>query len=273
MAASPLAPSSRIPLWQHRQLIATLAWRDVLGRYRGSAGGLVWSLVTPILMLAVYTIVFSGIFRARWSQGGGAADPVDYALQLFVGLVIHALAAECLMRAPTLMITNVSYVKRVVFPLEALPVINLFAAVFHFVLSLVVLLTFYLAVHRSMHLTVLWLPLIILPYAILLAGVSWLLAGLGVYLRDISQVTGLLITILMFLSPIFYPASALPDEFQTIFQFNPLTLIIEQSRAVIIDGKMPDFMALSIYTVVALVLAAVGYRAFQVMKKGFADVL
>lgn len=271
MALNTPSASSLLSLWQHRNLIGTLTWRDVLGRYRGSAGGLIWSLVTPILMLAVYTIVFSGIFRARWSQD--AADPIDYALQLFVGLTIHGLAAECLNRAPGTMVGNVSYVKRVVFPLETLPAVNLFSAIFHFLISLAVLLVFYLTVHHNLHMTALWLPVIILPYAILLAGVSWFLAGLGVYLRDITQMTGLVITILMFLSPIFYPASALPQEFQAIFNLNPLTLIIEQSRAVIIAGTQPDFMALGIYMVVAVIVAIVGFRSFQVMKKGFADVL
>ncbi|OZI33587.1 sugar ABC transporter permease [Bordetella genomosp. 5] len=271
MTPAPATPASRFTLWQHRRLLMTLTWRDVLGRYRGSAGGLVWSLVTPILMLSVYTVVFSGIFRARWSQD--TQSPIDYALQLFVGLIIHGLAAECLNRSPGQIVGNVSYVKRVVFPLETLPAVGLLSALFHFLISLTVLLAFYAIVHHSLHLTVLWLPVILLPYFVLLAGVAWALAGLGVYLRDVSQITGLFTTILMFLSPVFYPASALPDSFQTIFAFNPLTLIIEQSRQVVLHGGRPDFAALGVYSLVACVVAVVGYRAFRVMKKGFADVL
>jgi lipopolysaccharide transport system permease protein len=271
MASAVTPPRSRLLLWQHRRLVATLTWRDILGRYRGSAGGLIWSLITPILMLTVYTIVFSGIFKARWSQG--AQDPLDYALQLFVGLIIHALAAECLNRAPTVIVGNVSYVKRVVFPLETLPAVSLLSAVFHFLVSLIVLLSFYLAVHHTLPLTALWLPVIILPYLILLSGISWFLAGLGVYLRDVAQLVGLITTVLMFLSPVFYPASALPEEFQLVFAMNPLTLIIEQARAVIITGARPDFQALAIYMVPAVLIAVTGYRAFKKMKKGFADVI
>ena len=263
---------NRLPLWSQRQLIATLTWRDVLGRYRGSAGGLVWSLITPILMLAVYTAVFSGIFQGRWDQGSGGG-PIDYALQLFVGLIIHGLAAECLNRAPALMVSNVSYVKRVVFPLETLPVVNLLSAVFHFVISLMVLIVFFMVVHRNLHLTVLWLPVVIVPYVIFLAGVSWFLAGIGVYLRDVGQLMGLVTTILLFLSPVFYPASALPESLQFIFKFNPLTMIIEESRAVVLSGAAPNLKALGIYLVMASVVAVIGYRAFDTMKKGFADVL
>lgn len=248
-----------------------MTWREVLGRYRGSAGGLLWSLLTPILMLSVYTIVFSGIFQARWSQE--SSSPLDYALQLFVGLIIHGLAAEVLNRSPALLINNVSYVKRVVFPLEILPVVNLLSALFHMLISLAVLLVFYLGVHGQLHATALWLPLVVAPYVVMLSGVGWFLTALGVYLRDIAQLMGLVTMILMFLSPVFYPASALPARFQPIFKLNPLTVIIEQSRAVLLDGKAPDFVSLSIYMLMALVVAFVGYRSFQIMKKGFADVL
>lgn len=258
-------------LWQHRHLMRTMAWREILGRYRGSAGGLVWSLVTPILMLAVYTFVFSGIFQARWSQD--ATSPLDYALQLFVGLIIHGLAAECLNRSPALIVGNVSYVKRVIFPLEILPLVNLVTALFHFAISLAVLFVFYALVEGHVHFTVLWLPVILAPYIVMLSGISWALAGLGVYLRDISQVTGLITMVLMFMSPVFYPASALPARFQTVFQFNPLTIIIEESRQVLLNGMQPDLKALAVYTLVAVVVCLSGYTVFQKMKKGFADVL
>ncbi len=264
-----LAPYS---LWSHRQLIATLTWRDVLGRYRGSAGGLVWSLITPILMLAVYTTVFSGIFQARWGHDSNSG-PMDYALQLFVGLIIHGLAAECLNSTPRQIINNVSYVKRVVFPLETLPVVSLLSAVFHAMISLIVLIVFYVVIHRGLPITIAWLPVIIFPYIVFLAGVSWFLAAIGVYLRDIAQLMSLLTTILLFLSPVFYPASILPEKLQIVFKLNPLTLIIEQSRAVILSGVQPDFAALAVYFVFALVVAWGGFRAFQTMKKGFADVL
>lgn len=263
--------ASFISLWTHRPLVNQLAWRDVHSRYKGSAGGLLWALITPILLLSVYTAVFSGIFQARWGQDGG---PIEYALQLFVGLTIHGLAAECLNRSPALMLNNVSYVKRVVFPLQVLPVVNMLSALFHFVISLMVLIVFYIIVYHSVPIKgLLYLPFIILPYIILLTGVTYLLAGLGVYLRDIGQIMGLVTTILLFLSPVFYPASMLPPKLQTIFMANPLTLIIEQTRAVIMAGEAPNLPALGFYTIGSIVVLFVGVWAFNKMRKGFADVL
>lgn len=260
-----------IGLWQHRHLIRSLAWREILGRYRGSAGGMVWSLVTPVLMLAVYTFVFSGIFQARWSQD--ASSPADYALQLFVGLLLHGLVAECLNRSPVLIVGNVSYVKRVVFPLATLPVVTLLSALFHFFIGVVVLLAFQLYFHGTLQWTLFWLPVVVLPYLVLLLGITWGLAALGVYLRDITQITGLLTIILMFLSPVFYPASALPERFRGIFNLNPLTLIIEQARDVVLNGVSPDLLSLGLYFVLSCVVCVMGFRMFSIMKRGFADVL
>lgn len=268
---STSGPDTLLGLWKHRQLIRSLAWREILGRYRGSAGGMLWSLITPVLMLAVYTAVFSGIFQARWSQE--ASTPADYALQLFVGLLLHGLAAECLNRSPALIVGNVSYVKRVVFPLATLPVVTLLSALFHFLIGVAVLLGFQLYFHGALQWTLVWLPVVLLPYFVLLMGVSWILAALGVYLRDITQLTGLLTLILMFLSPVFYPASALPEKFRGIFHLNPLTLIIEESRDVILNGRSPDLFALGLYFVLSVVVCVLGYRMFAVMKRGFADVL
>ena len=263
--------ASLLSLWTHRRLVQRLAWRDVLSRYKGSAGGLVWALITPILLLAVYTAVFSGIFQARWGQTGG---PIEYAMQLFVGLTIHGLAAECLNRSPLLMIQHVSYVKRVVFPLQTLPLVTLLSALFHFGISLLVLLGFVLLVHHNLPwLGLLYLPFIVLPYLVFLVGVSYMLAGLGVYLRDIGQLMGLITTILLFLSPVFYPASMLPPRLQVVFMLNPLTLIIEQSRAVLLDQLAPRWDLLGGYMLFATLVFLVGLWAFNQMRKGFADVL
>lgn len=248
-----------------------MAWRDILGRYRGSAGGLIWSLITPILMLAIYTFVFSGIFKARWSAD--STSPLDYALQLFVGLIIHGLAADCFNRAPMLVVGNVSYVKRVLFPLDTLAVVNLLASLFHAAISLVVLVVFFIAVEHHLYFTVLWLPVVLLPYLVMLAGISWMLAALGVYLRDISQLMGLVTMVLLFMSPVFYPISNLPERFHIFFKLNPLTIIIEQARVVTLQGHAPDFIALGVYMLVALAVAWGGLAAFHKMKKGFADVL
>lgn len=258
-------------LWQQRDLLTSLAWRDIASRYKGSTIGLLWALITPLLMLGIYTAVFSGIFQARWGQTGG---PVEYAQQLFVGLTVHGLAAECLNRTPSLMLSNASYVKRVVFPLHLLPLVTLSTAFFHFLISLSVLLAFYAIVNHSLPVMgLLYTPIILLPYIIWLLGISFLLSGLGVYFRDINQVMGLITTILLFLSPVFYPASMLPEHLQGIFMFNPLTLVIEQLRAVLLDGGVPDWGALGLYSIGALLMAALGAWGFKKMRGGFADVL
>lgn len=260
-----------LSLWQHRRLTGRLAWREIAGRYRGSAGGLVWSLVTPILMLAVYTIVFAGIFQARWSQGGSS---LEYALQLFAGLIVHGMVAECLNRAPPLFIDNSNLVKRVVFPLDVLPLVNLLSAVFHALIGLAVLVVFATVLEQQLPpLTIFWLPIVWLPYLVFLAGLGWLLAALGVYLRDISQVTALLTTILLFMSPVLYPITMLPESLHIFFRLNPLTVIIEQTRVVVLGGTAPTFWVLGLYLGLALVWARLCLAAFDRMRTGFADVL
>lgn len=259
-------------LWSHKDLLKSLAWRDIALRYKGSSAGLLWAIITPLLMLGIYTAVFSGIFQARWGQTGG---PVEYAQQLFVGLTVHALAAECLNRSPGLMLSNGSYVKRVVFPLQLLPLVTLSTALFHFIISMAILLLFYVVVNHHFPFLGLFIytPLIVAPYLLWLAGISFFLSALGVYFRDIGQLMGLITTILLFLSPVFYPASMLPEHLQPIFALNPLTLIIEQLRAVLLDGGQPDLAALSLYTVGATAMASFGAWSFKKLRGGFADVL
>lgn len=267
---TPHTPSLLQNLWQRRELLQLLAWRDIAQRYRGALGGGVWAVLTPLLMLSVYTAVFSGIFQARW---GDSSDPMEFALQLFVGLTVHGLAAECLMRAPALLVNNISYVKRVVFPLELLPVAALIAATFNFLISVAVLLVFYTVVQKDIPWGVVWLPLVIAPYIMFLAGLSWLLTALGAIARDITHVMGMFVTLLMFISPVFYPASRLPEPLQPFFMLNPLSLIIEQSRAVLLYKQTPDFAALGIYAVVAGVFMYACYAGFVYLRKGVADVL
>lgn len=262
---------SLFSLWRQRELLQSLARRDIAARYKGSNLGLLWAVLTPLLLLAVYTAVFSGIFQARWGQDGG---PLDYALQLFVGLTVHGLASECLNRSPAIMLNNVSYVKRVVFPLQLLPVVTLISAVFHFCLSVLILVLFYaVALHQVPLLGLLYTPFIVLPYLLWLLGISYLLSALGVYFRDISQVMGLVTTLLLFLSPVFYPASMLPKHLQGVFLLNPLTVIIEQLRLVLLAGGSPDWGVLALYSLGALGMLALGLWAFQKMRGGFADVL
>lgn len=259
-------------LWLHRQLIKQMAWREVVGRYKGSVMGLLWSFINPVFMLAVYTFVFSVVFKARWGVGGEESK-ATFALVLFVGLIVHGLLAEVLNRAPSLILSNVSYVKRVVFPLEILPVISLAAAFFHSVISLTVLLIAFVAINGYLPWTIVYIPTILLPLATFVLGLAWILASLGVFIRDIGQTIGIITTVMLFMAPVFFPLSALPEQYHPFIMANPLTFIIEQSREVLIYGHQPDWSGIGVYMLIATVIAWVGYGWFQKTRKGFADVL
>jgi lipopolysaccharide transport system permease protein len=258
-------------LWRNRSLIKALTQREVIGRYRGSVMGILWSFLNPVFMLMVYTLVFSVVFKARWS--GGSDSKTEFALILFAGLIVFNLFAECVNRAPGLILANVNYVKKVVFPLEILPWVALGSALFHALISLVVWLIAYLIFFGVPHLTVLLLPLVILPFLLFVMGLTWALASLGVFLRDVSQFIGLVTTAMMFLSPIFYPVSALPEAYRHLLLLNPLTPVIEQARDVLYWGKVPDMSILTVYLLVAALIAWLGFAWFQKTRKGFADVL
>lgn len=259
--------------WHQRQLISQMAKREVVGRYKGSAIGLGWSFFNPIFMLTVYTFVFSVIFKSRWGAAGGEESKAQFAVVLFVGMIVQSLFAETINKAPTLILSNVNYVKKVVFPLEILPVVSLCATLFHSVASLVVLLLAFFIFNGFLHWTLIFLPLIFLPLIIFTLGLSWILASLGVYLRDVGQTVGLLTMVLMFLSPVFYPVTALPEKLRPWIMLNPLTFIIEQARDVIIWGHLPNVLGLMIYSIMAFFVAWLGYIWFQKTRKGFADVL
>lgn len=258
-------------IWHSRDLIRQMTKREVVGRYRGSVLGLFWSFFNPVLMLIIYTFVFSVVFKARWGTGGESR--FEFALILFAGLIVFNLFSECLLRAPSLITGNVNYVKKVVFPLEILPVVAMGAALFHGLVSLSVLLVFYVLVSASLHWTIVFAPLVILPLLLITLGASWFLASLGVFVRDVSQTIGLLMTVLMFLSPIFFPISALPVKYHTIIYMNPLTFIIEQMRDVMIWGKLPSWPGLCTVMLVGMMVAWLGLVWFQMTRKGFADVL
>lgn len=257
-------------LWRNRQLIVQMTKREVVGRYRGSAMGLAWSFFNPVFMLVVYTFVFSMIFKARW---GGDDSRTLFAVVLFVGMIVLGLFSEVLNRAPSLILSNVNYVKKVVFPLEILPVIAMGAALFHSLISLGVLLVAFILFNGYLHWTVIFTPLVLLPLVIVTLGISWMLAAIGVFLRDVGQTIGMVTTVLMFLSPVFYPVTAVPEKFLPFIMANPLTFIIEQARDVLIWGHCPNWIGLVIYTIVATVVAWAGYALFQKTRKGFADVL
>jgi lipopolysaccharide transport system permease protein len=260
-------------LWRNRQLIVQMTRREVAGRYKGSALGLAWSFFNPVFMLVVYTFVFSEIFKSRWGGVGGDESKTQFAVILFVGMIVMGLFTEVLNRAPSLIISNVNYVKKVVFPIEILPVIAMGAALFHSLISFGVLLTAFALFNGYLHWTLIFTPLVLLPLVILTLGLGWMLASLGVFLRDVGQTIAIITTVLMFLTPVFYPITAVPERFRPFIMANPLTFIIEQAREVLIWGHMPNWMGLGIYTLIATVFAWAGYAWFQKTRKGFADVI
>lgn len=258
--------------WKNRSLIWQLLKRDVQARYRGSALGLLWSLVTPIVMLSIYTFVFQTVFKSRWTDTSGETT-LSFAIILFLGLSIHGLLTETLTKSPLLIVGNQNFVKKIVFPLDILSWVTLFSGLFTFLISFVLLLALILFELKSIPVTALLVPVILLPYCVLMLGLSWVLAALGVYLRDIQQITGTLATLLLFLSPVFYSTSILPEKFQLWISLNPLSYIVESCRAVLIYGNLPSFSGWVIYSVVALTFAYLGNYFFRKVKPGFADVL
>lgn len=258
-------------LWRNRSIIKAMVRRDVLGRYRGSIMGIFWSFFNPLFMLTIYTFVFSELFKSRWNTED--TSKAKFALMLFAGLLIFNLFAECINRSPSLIVSNTNYVKKVVFPLEILPWVTLGAALFHALISLLVWLASYSVFFGPPHVSALYLPIVIAPFVFFIVGISWILASLGVFLRDVSQFIGVVTTGLMFLSPIFYPATALPEDYRYLLYLNPLTTVIEQTRDALFWGKQPDFQILGIYVMVSLMIAWLGFAWFQKTRKGFADVL
>lgn len=258
-------------LWRNRGLVWALIRREIAGRYRGSIMGLLWSLFNPIFMLAIYTFVFSVVFKARWNAGSDSKT--EFALMLFAGLMIFSLFSECLNRAPGLIVGNTNYVKKVVFPLEILPWVALGSAMFHFLVSLSVWLVAYAILFGAPNVTVIFLPLVVFPLVFFTLGVTWFLASLGVFLRDVGQVISVLIPVLMFMSPIFYPVTALPEAYQGYLMMNPLTPVIEQARVVMFSGHLPDFAQLARHGLASLLVFWLGFAWFQKTRKGFADVL
>lgn len=222
-------------------------------------------------MLAVYTFVFSVIFKARWNPS--STSKTEFALVLFAGLIVFNLFSECITKAPTLILSNTNYVKRVVFPLETLVWVSIGSALFHLMISLAVWLLVYSVFFGLPPPTVLLFPILLLPVILMVAGLSWFIASLGVYIRDMTQLIGILMTIIMFLSPIFYPVTAIPIEYRPYLYLNPLTTAIEQSREILFFGHLINWSTYLEYSIGAFAIAWFGFAWFQKTRKGFADVL
>lgn len=259
-------------LWRRRDLIRQLTRRELAARYRGTVLGALWSFLLPLAMLAIYTFVFSVVFEARFDTPVSGSR-AEFALMLFAGLHLHALLAETLTAAPELIIANPSYVKKVVFPLEVLPVVRLGSALVHALISAGLIAVGGIVFMKQASMTMLLYPLVLAPLVMFTLGLGWFLASLGVYLRDIAQVVGVLVTVLLFLTPIFYPLSAVPPAFQTVLRLNPLTVIVEAARRTLLRGEAPEWGWFVIVFVASAAAMQLGYAWFMKTKRGFADVI
>ena len=259
-------------LYRNRELLWRFTDREIKGRHRGSLLGVGWSFLTPLAMLAVYTLVFSQVFKARWGtlEESGA---LGFAINLFAGLIVFNLFAECINRAGSLITSNTNYVKKVIFPLEILGAVTVGTAMFHAMTSLVILIIFKIIADQHLAFTVLWLPIIWIPLILGTLACTWLLSAAGVFLRDISQIAGLGLNMLMFLSPIFFPIAALPEKLQPFLMINPLAIIIEQTRLVLIRGASPSITYIFFSYLISIAICEYSYRIFSKFKRSFADVM
>jgi lipopolysaccharide transport system permease protein len=261
------------PLWElpgRLDLILSLTRRELAARYKGSMLGIVWAIVTPIVMIAIFTFIFAGIFGTRFGPGGSAWD---YALYLFCGLLPWTAFQESVQISSTTVVSHSNLVKRVVFPLEALPVAQALSSLVTQLFGTVALLIATLILHRGLHLTILWLPVLLLPQLIATIGASWLLASLGVYLRDIVQGVALVLTAWMYLTPIIYPETIIPERYRRLVGLNPFTPLVRNYRRILLEGSMPDWSGLAYFSGFAVLLFLFGYWWFAKTRRGFADVI
>lgn len=255
-----------------KELIYQFSKRDVISRYKGSYLGIVWSFITPLIMLAIYTFVFSVIFQAKWGTGIEVSK-AQFALTLFCGLITYNIFSEMLNRSSTLIVNHQNYVKKVVFPLEILPISTLGSVLIHFMISLIALLLGELIFMGEIPWTVIFLPIVILPLLFITLAFSYLIAFLGVYIRDISYTVAIAINVLFYLTPIFYPMEAVPEYFRSIMSLNPLTGIVEAMRAILLYNQIPNFLELSIWIIISMALMLLAYAGFIRTKRGFSDVI
>jgi lipopolysaccharide transport system permease protein len=261
------------PLWElprRFELILSLARRELVARYRGSFLGIVWALLTPVVMIAIFTFIFAGIFGARFGVNGSTWD---YALYLFCGLLPWTMFQDTLVQSATTIVNHSNLVKRVVFPLETLPIAQALSSLGNQLFGTVALLIAIVIMHQELHLTILWLPALIIPQLLFTLGAAWLIAALGVFLRDIAQGISLILSAWMFLTPIIYPESIVPDRYRFFININPFTALVRSYRRILLEGAAPDWTGLAYFTGVALISFLFGYWWFARTRKNFADVI
>jgi len=261
--------SHPIYLARHRYLVLQMVRREIMARYQGSMLGMSWGVLSPLLILAAYTFVFRTVFKTRWP--GGSDSTGEFVLQMFAGLLVFNLFSEVLTRAPRIVLEQPNLVKRVVFPLETLSWVAVGAVMFNALIALAILLAATVALGSHLSAWALATPLVLACTVPILLGFCWLLSGLGVFLRDIGHVIGPAVSLLLFVSPVLYPTSALPPFVANLLWLNPLTVPIETMRGLVLHGTAPNWPVLAAYTAIGLVFAVLAYRLFERIRPAFAD--
>jgi len=259
-------------LWRHRRLIGLLVKREVEAKYKGSLLGLLWMIAMPAAMLCVYTVVFGLVFQSHWPDQIGEGITVT-ALYIFSGLILFTIFSENIGRAPGLVLENTAYVKKLVFPLEILPWVSIFSSLVPAAVSFLVFLALYFVTFGMPPWTALLLPILVLPLILIVAGLSWILAALGVFFRDLRHVMGIVVMVTMFSAPLFFSMSAVPSQLRPYFAINPMLIPLEASKNFLFRGSIAIPGNFWLYLVIAWVTAAFGRYAFARLRWGFADVV
>lgn len=271
------APSTRqrsvLALWQHSNLIRELVARDLRDRYSGSWLGMVWTLVTPIVFITIYAIVFGAVFGARIPGMEDKSGTFGFGVYLYSGLLVYTILAEVLSKSPTLVWSNPNYVKKVVFPLEILPVVVMVSAIVHSILPFAVLLVATYFILGSVPATAVFYPLAIVLALPMIQGLAWAIAALGAYVRDLGQVVSILVTVFMFMSPVFFPVAKFPPVVQPLVRLNPISVPVELANAALFASPLPPPGIVAGYAVASIVVFFLGWKVFQACRHGFADVI
>lgn len=261
---------------QDRKILGLFIARDLQARYKNSWAGLLWLVIQPIIMLSIYTLVFQHILGVKWgtqSSTSPMTSGVDFALNLYLGLVVFNIFSESLQAAPTVLRAHRHLIKKVLFPTRILPTIPVGMALCDAALGLALWLVVYVCVLGLPPLTAFYLPLVLLPLILFVMGLCWLIASLSVYMRDMTQIVRFVITGLLFLSPIFFPLQSMPMDLQSYLSFNPLAIEIDMLRGIMIEGITPDWGTYLGFLGVSAVIYLAGYYWFELTRDGFVDVL
>lgn len=257
-------------VWGNRGLIRTLVRRDVLSRYTGSFGGAFWAVLNPLLLMMTYFFVFGIVMNTKF---GNDPSRTGFALYFLAGMLPWLAMSEALGRAPFVLSEHRNFIKKLVFPVETLPVNLVVSGLVTEAFGLALFIGALLVIRGHVGLSALWLPLALIPQVLLTAGLTWFLSALAVFVRDLGQVIGYLLTVLMFLTPIFYPESAVPPVAAGAMKFNPIYVLVRAYRATLLEDRAPDFASLAALGAISLIVLILGHAWFYKLRKSFPDLI